>query len=138
MTRKETRDLAFKLIYQTEIQKEIPSNILDVFYIENELSEKDKLYVEDVVFGVYKNKETIDVNITGLLEGWKIERISKISLSAIMLSVYEILFRDDIPDSVSINEAVSLAKKYEGGDSASFVNGMLASVLKKKEREWEI
>ena len=51
------------------------------------------------------------------------------------LSIYEILFRDDIPDNVSINEAVSLTKEYEGSESASFVNGMLASLLKKKEKE---
>lgn len=133
MTRKEARDLSFKLLYQMEIQKETPSNILEIYYLENELDQKVKEYVEDVVFGVYKNKEKIDESISSSLEGWKIERISKVSLSAIRVSIYEILFRDDIPNSVSINEAVSLAKVYEGTESANFVNGILASLLKKKE-----
>lgn len=133
MTRKEARDLAFKLIYQTEIQKETPLNILDIFYSENEVGGKEKEYIEDIVTGVFKNKKKIDGSISSLLEGWRMERISKISISAIRLSVYEILFRDDIPDGVSINEAVAIAKKYEGGESASFVNGVLASVLKNKE-----
>lgn len=135
MTRKEARDLSFKLIYQTEMQKETPEYIMDIYYMENELAQKVKDYVEDVVCGVYKNRNKIDECISDSLEGWKIERISKVSLSAMRLSIYEILFRDDIPDNVSINEAVSLTKEYEGSESASFVNGMLASLLKKKEKE---
>jgi N utilization substance protein B len=133
MTRKETRDLAFKLIYQTEAQKETPEYIFDIFYLEHTLSKRDKKYVEDIVFGVFENKAVIEGKITPLLAGWRLERVSAVSLSAVKLSCYEILFRDDIPDSVSINEAVTLAKTYEGGEAAGFVNGILASVLKGKE-----
>ncbi|OQB15956.1 MAG: hypothetical protein BWY15_00082 [Firmicutes bacterium ADurb.Bin193] len=138
MTRKKARELAFKLLYQIEIQKESPQYILDIYYGENSLEEKEREYVEDVLFGSHKNKHEINGIISRLLEGWRIERLTKISLSIITLSVYEILYRQDIPDSVSISEAVTLAKRYEGPEAASFVNGVLASVLKEKgarERE---
>ncbi len=133
MTRKKARDTAFKLIYQVEMQKETPEHIFETFYMENELHEKISGYVEDVVFGVFKNKKSIDAIITKLLEGWRLERVSKISLSAIRLSLYEMSYRGDIPESVSINEAVSLAKEYESTEAASFVNGVLASFIKAKE-----
>ena len=133
MTRKEARDLAFKLLYQVEMQNETAQNIIDIYYVENELTGKGKDYVEEILFGVSEKSEIIDDIISGLSESWKLNRISKISISLIRLSVYEIMYRDDIPDNVSINEAVDLAKLYEGEESASFVNGILAAVLKKKE-----
>jgi len=133
MTRKEARDLAFKLLYQVEMQNETAQNIIDIYYEENELTGKGKDYVEEILFGVSEKSEIIDDIISGLSESWKLNRISKISISLIRLSVYEIMYRDDIPDNVSINEAVDLAKMYEGEESASFVNGILAAVLKKKE-----
>jgi len=135
MTRKEARDLAFKLLYQVEMQNETAQNIIDIYYEENELTGKSKQYVEEILFGVLEKSEVIDEIITGLSESWKLNRISKISISLIRLSVYEIMYRDDIPDNVSINEAVGLAKLYEGEESASFVNGILAAVLKKKEAQ---
>jgi len=132
MTRKEARDLAFKLLYQVEMQNETAQNIIDIYYEENELTGKGKDYVEEILFGATEKSEVIDDIISGLSESWKLNRISKVSISLIRLSVYEIMYRDDIPDNVSINEAVDLAKLYEGEESASFVNGILAAVLKKK------
>jgi transcription antitermination protein NusB len=65
-----------------------------------------------------------------LTKGWKINRISKVDLSILRLSIYEISFMDDIPFNVSVNEAVELAKKYSGEDSGSFINGILGKVTK--------
>ena len=63
-------------------------------------------------------------------QGWKISRISKISLALLRVAIYEMLYQDDIPVSVSINEAVELAKKYTGVDDSAFVNGVLGAVAK--------
>ncbi len=135
MTRREARDTAFKLLYQIEMQKETAEHIFEIFYMESTLPDKVKAYVEDVVFGVFANKADIDAIIAKLLEGWKLSRISKISLSLLRLSLYEMKFRTDIPESVSINEAVSFAKAYESAEAASFVNGVLASFVKFKEAQ---
>ena len=89
MTRKQARDAAFKLLYQMQIQKEIPGNILDIYYQQYKPA-PGKEYIDDIVTGVAKNLKEIDDCISDLLEGWRIERLSKISLSAIRLSVYEL------------------------------------------------
>jgi len=133
MTRREARVLAFMLIYQAEIQNDSPENIMEVYYLEHDIEEKARDYVEDVFYGFCKNKESIDGIITKYLDGWKLERVAKISLSAIRLSVYEIFHRSDIPSGVSINEAVDIVKKYSGTEESSFVNGLLSSVLRSKE-----
>lgn len=133
MTRKQARDTAFKLIYQMQIQKENSDFILNLYYEQTECPPDAKNYIDNVVGGVFKNQSEIDSYIDELLEGWSLKRISKISYAAIRLSVYEIIFRDDIPNSVSINEAVQLAKKYESTQAANFVNGVLASLLKRRK-----
>ena len=75
--------------------------------------------------------EEIDGLISENTVGWKIERISKTALAVLRLSIFEIKYMDDIPLSVSINEAVEICKKYATGEDASFVNGILSSIAKK-------
>ena len=81
--------------------------------------------------GVKEHEKEINAKISeNLKKGWKISRISKVSLALLRLAVYEILYRDDVPTSVSINEAVELSKKYTVKDDTSFINGVLGSVAK--------
>lgn len=81
--------------------------------------------------GVDENREQIDAMIASKLKkGWRIERISKVSLSLLRVAVYEMLYVDEVPVSVSINEAVELAKKYSVQDDASFINGVLGAIAK--------
>ncbi|MEN6316448.1 MAG: transcription antitermination factor NusB [Clostridiaceae bacterium] len=128
MGRRASREMAMKLLYQLEIQKDNREEQKSLFFEENTLSEKDRTYISEVVDGVFQNKEYIDNMIEVHSRGWKIARISKIDLSIMRLSIYEICFRNDIPYSVSVNEAVELAKKYSTEDAGSFVNGILSKV----------
>ena len=81
--------------------------------------------------GVKENAETLDERISAnLKKGWKISRISRVSLAILRLALYEMLFLDDIPVSVSINEAVELSKKYTVEDDSGFINGVLGSIAK--------
>ncbi len=81
--------------------------------------------------GVKEHEKEINAKISeNLKKGWKISRISKVSLALLRLAVYEILYRDDVPTSVSINEAVELSKKYTVKEDTSFINGVLGSVAK--------
>lgn len=81
--------------------------------------------------GTMTNTEVIDEKISeNLKEGWKISRISKVSLALLRLAIYEMLYEEEIPVSVSINEAVELSKKYTAEDDAAFVNGVLGAVAK--------
>lgn len=133
MNRKTARDLAFKLLYQADIQKEDGEVIFDIAKEEYEIDDKSKVYMGNILYGVEENAENINGIISEKSEGWKINRISKISLACLKLGIFEILYSDDIPDQVAANEAVGLAKLYEGEEAAKFVNGILSVVIKEKE-----
>ena len=81
--------------------------------------------------GVFEHREELDDKISAnLKQGWKISRISRVSLALMRLAIYEMLYRGEIPVSVSINEAVELSKKYSTEDDTAFINGVLGSVAK--------
>ena len=133
MNRSETRELAFKLLYQIEIQKEINNEDLELFFENNDIKSKQaKEYIEDVVNGINKQaKEIMETISKNLKEDWEIERVSKINLALLKLGIYEIIYKE-LPFKVVINEVVELAKKYGEETSKVFINGILASVVKEK------
>lgn len=131
MNRSEARDMAFKFLYQVEVQKENNEEAINLFFENNEIKSEDaKKYILDVANGVNKNLEDITELIKkNLKQDWKIERISKVTLAILKLATYEIVYAK-IPFKVVINEAVELAKKYGEDTSSAFVNGILASIVK--------
>ena len=132
MNRTTMRELAFKLLYSIEIQKdEDNQELMQTFLESNKIENKTAIdYIEDVILGVKKNQSTIEEMIKENLKvEWKIERVSKIDLSILKLAIYEIKYKK-LPYKVVINEAVELAKKYGEDTSSKFVNGMLASIIK--------
>lgn len=131
MNRSEARDMAFKFLYQVEIQKENNEEAINLFFENNEVQDKEgKKYITNVAEGINENLENItEVIKKNLKQDWKIERISKVTLAILKLAIYEILYAK-IPFKVVINEAVELAKKYGEDTSPTFVNGILASVVK--------
>lgn len=82
-------------------------------------------FAEELIFGVIENVDTIDEKIRSLAKNWDFDRIAKIDLSILRLAVYELLFRQDIPPVVSINEAIDLSKEFSTAESRRFVNGIL-------------
>lgn len=134
MNRTAIREHAFKLIYSLEIQKqEDKQEAIELYRESNELTdEKAKKYIEEVIFGIEKNKkEIVRLIETNLKSDWRIERISKVDLAILKLAIYELKYTE-VPFKVVINEAVELAKKYGEETSKNFVNGILASVIKEK------
>ena len=131
MNRTEARDMAFKFLYQAEVQKENNEEIINLFFENNEIVNKDaQKYILDIANGVSGNLESIlELIKKNLKQDWKIERISKVTLAILKLAIYEIVYAK-IPFKVVINEAVELAKKYGEDSSSAFVNGILASVVK--------
>lgn len=131
MNRSKSRELAFKLLYQIEIQKEIDEKVVELFFENSEVYDPDaREYVKEIAYGVEKEKEKILEEIEkNIKKDWQIERISKINLVLLKLAIYEILYTK-IPYKVAINEAIELAKKYGEDSSHSFINGILASVVK--------
>lgn len=130
MNRSAIRELAFKVMYGMEVQKEYDKEQLSLFISENNIEDKAAIeYLNSIYDGIETNKEEIlDLISKNLKKDWTLERISKVNLAILKIAIYEIKYKE-IPFKVAINEAVELAKKY--GDEAAplFVNGVLASIV---------
>ena len=128
MKRSEAREQAFALTFERTINRESVSRIIDAAGLSKDMIVDD--FAERLAEGAEQHEVEIDAQIEKNIRGWKMNRLSKVSLSLLRLAIYEILFEDEIPVSVSINEAVDLAKKYGTAEDAPFVNGVLGSVAK--------
>ena len=143
MKRQKLRRYAFLIVFGMSVSKDSPSeameNYLESFkddYLaeDGEFTEKDLEFVRDTVHGVYENADEIDSVITRYSKGYDISRISRDALAALRISIYEILKRDDIPYSVSVNEAVETVKAYEDEKTKKFVNGILGTLISEKNQ----
>ncbi|MDD6799951.1 MAG: transcription antitermination factor NusB [Firmicutes bacterium] len=131
MDRRKARENAFILLFEKEFRAdEVPENIKRIAedFGEEEFDE----YTDEVFFGVSEKMEELDELISKYSIGWKKERMSKVSLTIMRLALYEMIYIDDIPYSVSINEAVELAKKFDHEKSPAFINGILNSLADAK------
>lgn len=134
MQRSAMRELAFKLIYGLEVQKENGNfEQVDIFVESNDITdEKVIAYLRDIQKGLLENTSEINSLIeNNLKENWSLTRVSKINLSLIKIAIYEMLYQG-LPYKVAINEVVELAKKYSDESAPVFVNGILASIIKDK------
>ena len=143
MSRSFAREDSFKLIFEMEITKigadEAIAYLYETVEKKNEMwaqefvSAPNRKYIESIVKGVEEKNSFLEEIISPTLKDWTISRISKVNLAILKLAVYEIYFIEDIPEKVSVNEAILLAKKYAGKDAASFINGVLGTVIETKE-----
>lgn len=134
MTRTETRELTFELLYSLEIQKTKPNEYaeqIEMFLKEQEIDqEKVKAYITQTTNGINENEEAILKLISqNLKEKWDISRISKVNITLLKLATYEIVYAK-LPYKVVVNEVVEIAKKYGDENSPSFINGVLANIIK--------
>lgn len=127
MNRKLARENAFILIFESVCKKDETAEEIFTKATEIRGLEVDD-YVKTVFFGSYENSNFIEQNMEKHFKGWKKERVSSVAMAILRLSCYEILFMNDIPARVSINEAIELSKKYDDEKSYAFVNGVLNSV----------
>ena len=141
MTRANARELAVHLIYGRVFTGEEPEQVVTTRlakeYYENLAGENDVYserpsraqlrYIDSVVSGVANREEDLNAQISKFSIGWDISRISKLARCILQLAIYEILYVEDVPTGVAVSEAVRIAKKYDGDDTGSFVNGILGS-----------
>lgn len=132
LSRSRARCEAFKLIFELNQHKDELDFLFDELMNECPESVTSMSYIKGVVTGVMDHEqELLDEISANLSEGWRVERISKVARAVLMLAIYEIRYVEDVPEKVAINEALELAKKFDEPDSSSFVNGVLAGVVKK-------
>lgn len=128
MKRSLAREQAFILVFEKSFRDDSIDEIIAAAADARELV--DDSFARECAVGVYENIGALDDKISAASTGWSITRISRVALSIMRLAVYEMLYIDNIPVSVSINEAVELAKKYGGSDDSAFVNGVLGAIAK--------
>lgn len=127
--RSEEREQAFCLLFQSLF------NTDENFEIYEENIESVGDYARSIALSVEEKKDNLDGLIEKYSKGWKVKRLPKVNLAILRLAAYEILFVDDVPESVAINEAVELAKKYSGESDYSFINGVLGALVKGEVKE---
>ena len=131
MSRKTIRENVFKLAHETVICGEV--NDLTVEMVTQNIDQLDKAYFDEVFFGVVNKKDKLTEIIKKYARSYEFDRLYKVDIAILFVAIYEILYVQDIPHKVSANEAVELAKAYSTEKSASYINGILASVIKSVE-----
>lgn len=134
--RREARELVLALLFETEFKDdEGAQEIYELSADNREIPDDD--YIKRAYFGVCEKKEQIDSLIEKNAHGWRTSRLTRLSRSIMRLAVYEMIFEEKIPNSVSINEAVELTKKFDEPRAKSFVNGVLNSIKNELEAKSE-
>ena len=136
MSRKTAREVAMKLAFARLFGGEDTYEaILDKSGIAEKPTEDDMSYSNEVLAGIEEHSGELDEKIKELAIGWSIDRIPKVDLSVMRVAMYEMLYMDKIPSSVSINEAVELAKRFGGEKSPAYINGMLGTLARELDKE---
>jgi N utilization substance protein B len=130
--RRSGRELAFRLLFQCDVGGQPLDEVIEVGRLESD--EDVWLFAEELARGAWSEHAELDKYITRYAAGWTLERMANADRNLLRLALYEILHRDDIPQSVSINEAVELAKRYSTQESAKFINGILGSFAREKTK----
>ena len=130
MSRIETRERAMELLFQIGFRNDPISDQIETFKENYPEVVEDEAYFLDIVYGVINSRDELDEKFVPFLKKWKLERLPQTDRIILEIAVYEILTVEEIPTSVSINEAVKLAKKYGTDNSSSYINGVLSNFEK--------
>ena len=130
--RRSGRELAFRLLFQIDVGGIPLEEVLLAARAASEATDDVWQFAEELARGAWAAKDEADAIITKYSAGWTLDRMPNADRNLLRLAVYEILHRPDIPQSVSINEAVELAKQYSTIDSAKFINGILGSFARER------
>ena len=132
MGRRYARESTMKLLYQMEMNSDFSQDIINLFFENNSFDEGEKKYIEESLHTIVENIEEIDSHIQENIRGWDLHRLTKIDLCTLRIALYEMIYREDIPIEVSINEAIEIAKKYSTEESAKFINGVLGGFVRRR------
>ncbi len=131
MKRRKAREHALQILFQLDIRKEKPSAaVLKHFWAEFKPDEEIRNFAEEIVRGTFKHLPKINGLIHQCAKNWSIDRMAVVDRNVLRMAIYEILYRIDIPTSVTINEAIEIAKKFGTDESGAFVNGILDRVAR--------
>src|SRR5262245_28999766 len=126
--RTQARELALQLMYQLDLRGPEVLDEIETYLGQNSGDAEVLGFAKDLLFGCWERRSVIDQKIEEVAKNWQINRMAAIDRNILRLATYELLFRDDIPPLVTINEAIDIAKKYSTKNSGPFVNGILDNI----------
>jgi transcription antitermination protein NusB len=126
--RREGRELALQALYAVDINPLEPAAALRLFWENTKAGATVRAFAEELIAGVLANRKAIDAKIGEKSKNWALQRMAKVDVNILRLAAYELLFREDIPKNVTINEAIEVAKKFGNEESPAFVNGILDEI----------
>ena len=148
-TRRSERALAFQVLYGLSFTPATSEGALRAAYaaspdVADRAAESDASarhdpatapqgYAWDVIHGVWKTQAELDEAVSGFSQNWRVERMGRVELTLLRIAVYEMLFRDDVPAKVAMNEAIELSKQFGDDNSCGFINGILDAVARAVE-----
>ena len=131
MNRTLAREVAMKILFARSLGGEDTwEEVLEQSQARDELSDEDKTFLENEVFGVERHREELDGLIDGYAKGWNLNRLTKVDLTLLRMGLFELLYLPEVPVGAAINEAVELSKRYGEDKSYSFINGILGTAAR--------
>jgi N utilization substance protein B len=144
MRRRLAREIALQSLYHMQMNEVMASEAIAMAIHEAENDNESNLllkdekiepnYIEELVVGTDQNKKLIDELLIDYLKGWQMDRLSKVDKEVLRLAAYEMIFRDDVPPKVVVNEAIELSKHFGTEESGKFVNGVLGKMIKELDQ----
>ena len=132
--RRQARECALEVLYRLDLVGDEPENTIAEILLRKNPSEEAETYLRRLMDAALGNQQEIDATLRKHLTRWRLERLTVLDRAILRLSAAEILYFDDVPPKVSINEAVDIAKKYGDDEAGKFVNGVLDSVFQESDR----
>ncbi|MCJ7684234.1 MAG: transcription antitermination factor NusB [Desulfobacteraceae bacterium] len=126
--RRRARELAIQVLFHLEFSPDDPSVVFDLICENFDARESIRDFSKKLVLGVWDKKKTLDKIISEASKNWRIERMARLDKSILRLAAFEIMFIEDIPPKVSLDEAVEIGKKFGGEDSGRYINGVLDNI----------
>lgn len=133
VSRRKSREVALQVLFQVDVGGADPEEAFQRMVKEFKVPGKARDFSRRLVFGVLEHLSTVDGIIASISRDWNLNRMANVDKNIMRLALFEILYCDDIPSSVSVNEAIELAKIYGGEESSRFVNGILGKVVENPE-----
>lgn len=133
--RRSSRQLALRTLFQVDVGRIAADEAMALYLSAGDGAADTQVFARELVGKVVENQPRIDALIGKYARGWTLERMANVDRNILRLAICELLYFSDIPPSVSVDEAVELAKKYSTGESGRFVNGILGSLVRHLDEE---
>ena len=133
MKRSELRENIFKLVFSLTNEENINEQSLEFYFSDNKIEGKDSGYIKEAINSIYENLDKIDEIIAENSHKYSVDRLSAVTLCVLRVAIWEITFKEDIPNNVSASEAVKISEKYDDEKAKGYINGILGAYIRKLE-----